>query len=96
MVHKYFDKKTGSGTSANEQLDKELDKPIIKKFKRRKFFARFKANIWEAINSDKYLLCAIDVFTKYTWVKPSKGKKGKTLLSGLTEIVNESNRKPNK
>ena len=48
MVHKYFDKKTGSGTSANEQLDKELDKPIIKKFKRRKFFARFKDNIWEA------------------------------------------------
>ena len=48
MVHKYFDKKTGSGTSVNEQLDKELDKPIIKKFKRRKFFARFKDNIWEA------------------------------------------------
>ena len=25
-----------------------FDKPIIKKFKRRKFFARFKDNIWEA------------------------------------------------
>ena len=30
--------------------------------------------------SVKYLLCVIDVFTKYTWVKPLKNKKGKQFL----------------
>ena len=44
----------------------------------------------------KYLLCVIDVFTKYAWVKPLKDKKGKTVLSAFIEIVNESNRKPSK
>ena len=32
----------------NEQLAKELYKPVIKKFKRRKVYARFKDNIWGA------------------------------------------------
>ena len=39
----------------------------------------------------KYLLCVIDAFTKYTWVKPLKDKKGKTVLNAFIEIVNESN-----
>ena len=43
----------------------------------------------------KYLLCVIDVFTKYAWVKALKDKKGKTVLNAFIEIVNESNRKPN-
>ena len=29
----------------------------------------------------KYVLCVIDVFTKCTWVKPLKDKKGKTVLN---------------
>ena len=44
----------------------------------------------------KYLLCVIDVFTKYAWVKPLKDKKFKTVLNAFIEILNESNRKPNK
>ena len=44
----------------------------------------------------KYLLCVIDVFTKYAWVKKVKDKKGKTVLNAFIEIVNESNCKPNK
>ena len=44
----------------------------------------------------KYLLRVIDVSTKYAWVKPLKDKKGKTVLNVFIEIVNESNRKPNK
>ena len=43
----------------------------------------------------KYLLCVIDGFTKYAWVKMLKDKKGKT-VNAFIEIVNESNRKPNK
>ena len=41
-------------------------------------------------------MCFIDVFTKYAWVKPLKDKKGKTVFNAFIEIVNESNRKPNK
>ena len=35
-------------------------------------------------------------FAKYAWVKPLKGKQGKTVLNAFIRIINESNRKPNK
>ena len=38
----------------------------------------------------------IDVFTKCAQVRLLKDKKGKTVLNAFIEIVNESNRKPNK
>ena len=82
--------KTGSGECVNEQVAKELHKPVIKKFERGKVDARFKDNIWAADLAEmgsllsknknfKYLLCALDVYTKYAWVKPLKNKKGKTV-----------------
>ena len=48
MVYNVFDKKTGWRVSVNEQLSEELNKPVIKKIKRRKVYARFKENIWGA------------------------------------------------
>ena len=107
MVYKCFNKKTVSGASVNEHLAEELHKPVTKKFKRRKVYARFKDNIWAADLAEmgslssknknvKYLLCVIDFFTKDAWVKPLKDKKGKAVLNAFIEIVNESNRKPNK
>ena len=44
----------------------------------------------------KYLLCVIDVFTKHSWVKPSKNKEGKRAVNAFMEIVNEFNRKSDK
>ena len=44
----------------------------------------------------KYLLCAIDVFMKYTWAKPLKDKKAKAVRNGFIGIVNESKHKPSK
>ena len=44
----------------------------------------------------KYLLCAIEGFTKYAWVKPLNDKKAKTVLHGLIRLVNEYKCKPNK
>ena len=38
MVYRFFDKKTGSGISINDQLAEEFHKPVIKKFKRRKVY----------------------------------------------------------
>ena len=97
-VYTLFDKKTGLGISANEQLAKELHKPIIKKFNRN-VYARFKDNIWTADLTEmeslfsknknvKYLLYLKDVFTKYAWVKPLEDEKGKTVFNGFIEIAN--------
>ena len=43
----------------------------------------------------KYLLCVIDVFTKYAWVKPLTDKKANTVLKGFIAIVNGPKLKPN-
>ena len=47
MVYRFFDKKAGSGINVNEQLAEELQKPVIKKFKR-KIYATLKDNIQAA------------------------------------------------
>ena len=44
----------------------------------------------------KHLLCVIDVFTKYAFVKPLKDKKTKTVLHSFVELIKESNRKSSK
>ena len=54
MVYKCFDKKSkGSGIKneikENQQLTNESDKPIIKKFKRKKVYSSHKDNIWVLI-----------------------------------------------
>ena len=38
----------------------------------------------------KYLLCVIDIFTKYAWVKPLKDKKVKTVLNVFIKIVKKN------
>ena len=43
----------------------------------------------------KYLLCAIDLFSKYVWVVTLKDKKGISIVNAFQEIISEA-RKPNK
>ena len=97
----------GLGINLNEQLAEKLYKPVIKKFKRREVFVRFKDNIWAAGLSEmeslslknknvKYLLCVINVFIRYAWVKHLEDKIGKAVFIVFTEIVHESNRKASK
>ena len=43
----------------------------------------------------KYLLCVINIFTKYAWVTSLKDKKDKNILNTFIKMVNESDRKPN-
>ena len=45
MVYWFLDKKTGSGVGVNRKLTEELHTPAIKKFRRKKVYARFKDNI---------------------------------------------------
>ena len=61
MVYKFFDKNSaGSGVNIplkfNKQLAKELHKPIIKKFKKRKVYSGFKYNICGADLADMQLI----------------------------------------
>ena len=112
MLYKFFDENLGSGamskkiSNLNEVLSEELHKPVIKKFKRRKVYARVKDNIWAGDFAQmasesfkhcgiKYLLCVIDVFTKYPWVKPLNNKKAMASLNGFIEIVNKPKREAN-
>ena len=91
MIYKFFDKKSkGSGIKneikQNQQLANVLHKPIIRKFIRRKVYSFFKYNIWGIDLADmqliskcnkgiRYLLCAIDLFSKYAFAVPLKDKK---------------------
>ena len=70
----------------HSQLADELHKPFIKKFKRRKVYSSHKDNIWGIDLADmqliskfnkgiKYLLCVVDLFSKYAWVVGLKDKK---------------------
>ena len=41
-------------------------------------------------------MCAIDLFSKYAWVIPLKGKEGGSIVNAFQKILDNSNRKPNK
>ena len=44
----------------------------------------------------KYILCAIDLYSKYAFVMPLKDKKGISIVNAFDKIIKQSNRKPNK
>ena len=109
MVYNFFDKKSkGTGIKyeikKNQQLANELHKPIIRNFKKRELYSSFKDNIWGADmqliskynKRIRYLLCAIDFFSKYAFVVSLKDKKGTTIVNTFQSILDSSKRKPNK
>ena len=111
MVYKFFDKKSEGSRIVNNkeniQLAEELHKPIIRKFEKRKVYSGFKDNIWRVDLTDmqliskfnkgfRFLLCIIDIYSKYDWVVPLKDKKGISILNAFQKILKESYRKPNK
>ena len=87
-------------------LADELHKPIINKFDKRKVYSQFKDNIWGVDLADmqslsrknksiKYLLCAIDLYSRYAFVIPLKDKKGISIVNVFNKILKQSERKPN-
>ena len=109
IVYKDFDKKSSGSGIANEssyQLANELHKPIIRKFRKRKVYSTFRDNIWGVEVADmqslskynkgiEYLLCAIDLFSKYAWVITVKDKKRTSTVNAFQKIISKG-RKPNK
>ena len=46
-------------------------------------------------NGIKYLLCAIDLFSKHAWFDPIKDKKGTSIVNAIKKIISEE-KEPNK
>ena len=97
MVYKLFDKESSGSVISNEpdyQLADEIHKPIIRNVRKRKVYSSFRENIWGVDLADmqslskynkviKYLLCAIDFFSKYAWVIPITDKKGASIVNAF-------------
>ena len=97
LIKSFFDK----------ELAEELHKLIIKNFNKRKVHSPFTDNIWGADLADmqlinkfnkgfRFLLCVIDIYSKYAWVIPLKDKKAITIINAFQNILHESNHKPYK
>ena len=95
-----------SATEPNYQTVNELHREIIEKLKKRKVYSSFRDNIQGADLVDvqslnkynkriKYLLCAIDLFSKYAWVVPLKDKRRITIVNAFQKVFSKG-RKPNK
>ena len=91
----------------NQESAEELSKPITRTFEKPKVHSSFIDNIWGADLVDMqstskfnkeicFLLCVMDIFSKYAWVVPLKCKKGITIANSFQKIICESNSKPNK
>ena len=102
-----FDEKSKGSGLKNQQLADELHNPIIRKFKKKKVYSSFKDNIWGVDLADmqliskynkgiRYLLCVIELFSKYAWVAPLKDKKAATITNAFQKILDSSKTKPNK
>ena len=82
---------------SNKELVKELYKPIITKFGKRKLYSSFKYHVWGADLTDmqllskyskeiRFLLTVIDIYSKYAWAVSLEVKKGITITSAFQKI----------
>ena len=90
----------------NNQL-KNYTNQFLEIFKKRTVYSGFRDSIWGADLAEiqliskfnkgfRFLLCVIDIFSKYTWVVCLKDKRGISLVNAFQKILHDSNRKPNK
>ena len=88
-------------------MAEQLHKPITRNFNKRNVHSPFIDNIWDADLADmqlinklnkgfRFLLCVIDIYSKYAWVIPLKDKKGITVTYAFPKTSDKSNHKPNK
>ena len=86
---------------------KNYTNQFLEIFKKRTVYSGFRDSIWGADLAEiqliskfnkgfRFLLCVIDIFSKYTWVVSLKDKRGISLVNAFQKILHDSNRKPNK
>ena len=82
----------------NDVLANELYKPVSRKFQRRRVNVNGLDEIWPADlidmqefskdnNGIKYLLTAIDIFSKFVWIVPLKQKTGQEVAKAFSRIL---------
>ena len=73
---------------------------LLENLKKKKVYSSFRDNIWGVDLADmqllskfnkgfRFLLCVIDMFSKYAWVIPLKDKKGISIVNGFQKILND-------
>ena len=98
-------KKSAVSSVPSYQLANEFHRQIIRRFKGRKVYPSFKDNIWGVDIADmqslsqrnrviKYLLCSMDLFSKYAWVPFLKEKRGFTIVYTFGKILDRSKQSP--
>ena len=80
-----------------DQLAKELHKPVIRKFQRRRVIVKSLDEIWGIDLVDmqewaklndgyKYILTIIDCFSRYAWAIPLKDKSASSVTEAFTKL----------
>jgi hypothetical protein len=84
-------------------LDYSLQKPVRRRFQRKKVITDGIDDQWDADLMDMskyaskneefaYILVVIDIFSKYTWLRPLKNKKGNAMSRAFGETLEEGKR----
>ena len=87
----------------NKELVEELHKPIIRMFQKVKVCSSFTDNILGGDLADMqilskfnkgipFLLCVIDIYSKYAWVVPIKDKKCISITNSFQRTLDDSAR----
>ena len=101
FTNSYDQKYSGSAIEkhmSDQQLAKELLKPIIRKFKKKEVQSPCIGNTSGAVLATRQLiikfnkgfrfwLCVISIYSKYEWVIPLKDKKGITITKAFQKIL---------
>ena len=73
MVYNFFDKKSSCRTAkkeiiSNKELAEELHKPNIRKFNKKSTLTFYRQYLGLKSSRYAFILCATDIYSKYTWV----------------------------
>jgi len=90
-----------------KEFASEIHHRARRKFPKRKVVVFRKDEIWamdlaqmnayEEFNDGyKYILCIVDVFSKYAFCVPLKNKNSETVLSAVKKVISDSGREPEK
>ena len=69
-----------------------MHRRMVRKFKRNRVYVEKMDEMWEN-QGFRYVLVAIDVFSRYGWSVPLKSKKAKDVVKGFDTLL-EKGRKP--